>query len=39
MRLVLDANRLFAALIKESIARKILFHPLLEFIAPDLYFD
>lgn len=35
MRLVLDANRLFAALIKDSIARKILFHPSLEFIAPD----
>ncbi|MDP3106281.1 MAG: PIN domain-containing protein [Candidatus Methanoperedens sp.] len=35
MRLVLDANRLFAALIKDSISRKILFHPSLEFIAPD----
>lgn len=35
MRLVLDANRLFAALIKNSIARKILFNPSLEFIAPD----
>lgn len=35
MRLVLDANRLFAALIKDSMARKILFHPSLEFIAPD----
>jgi len=35
MRLVLDANRLFAALIKDSMARKILFHPSLEFIVPD----
>lgn len=35
MRLVLDANRLFAALIKDSMARKMLFHPSLEFIAPD----
>lgn len=35
MRLVLDANRLFAALIKNSVARKILLHPDIEFIAPD----
>ncbi len=35
MRLVLDANRLFAALIKDSVARKILLNPSLEFIAPD----
>ncbi len=34
MRLVLDANRLFAALIKNSVARKILLHPGIEFIAP-----
>lgn len=35
MRLVLDANRLFAALIKDSMARRILFHPSMEFITPD----
>lgn len=35
MRLVLDANRLFAALIKNSVSRKILLHPDIEFIAPD----
>ncbi len=35
MRLVLDAIRLFAALIKDSVARKILFNPSLELIAPD----
>lgn len=35
MKLVLDANRLFAALIKNSVSRKILLHPDFEFIAPD----
>lgn len=35
MRLVLDSNRLFAALIRNSMARKILLNPAMEFIAPD----
>jgi predicted nucleic acid-binding protein len=35
MRLVLDSNRLFAALIRDSAARKIILNPNIEFIAPD----
>lgn len=35
MRLVLDSNRLFASLIRNSVARKIILNPNVEFIAPD----
>jgi predicted nucleic acid-binding protein len=35
MRLVLDSNRLFAAIIRNSVARKIILNPNIEFIAPD----
>jgi len=39
MRLVLDANVIFAALIRDSVTRKILFHPKFEFFVPDFVFD
>ena len=39
MRIIIDANILFAALIKESTTRKIFFHPMFEFFAPDFIFD
>lgn len=35
MRLILDANRLFAALIRDSAARRVLLNPSFEFIAPE----
>lgn len=39
MKVVIDANRLIAALIKEGTTRLILFDNLFEFIAPDFIFN
>ena len=36
--IVIDSNCLFAALIRDSIARKIIMNPRIEFIAPDFLF-
>lgn len=35
MRIVIDANRILAAMIKESTTREIVFNRFFEFIAPD----
>jgi predicted nucleic acid-binding protein len=35
MKLVVDTNRIIAALIKNSLSRQIINHPFLEFITPD----
>lgn len=35
MRVVIDTNRIIAALIKEGISRKIIFNRNFEFVAPD----
>jgi predicted nucleic acid-binding protein len=34
MKLVVDSNRVFAAFIKDSVNRRILFHDMFEFFAP-----
>lgn len=36
--MVIDANRLFAAIIKDSVTRKIILNPKIDFIAPDYLF-
>ena len=38
MRLVVDANIIFAALIKESTTAEILLHENIKFIAPEFLF-
>ena len=35
MKLVVDTNRVIASLIKNSLSRRIINHPFLEFITPD----
>jgi len=35
MKLVVDTNRIIASLIKNSLSRRIINHPFLEFITPD----
>jgi predicted nucleic acid-binding protein len=35
MRLIIDSNCLFSALIKDSVSRKIIFNPEVELFAPD----
>jgi predicted nucleic acid-binding protein len=35
MKLVIDTNRIIASLIKNSLSRRIINHPFLEFITPD----
>ena len=34
MKLILDSNRLFAALIKDSMSRQILLNPKFDFFSP-----
>lgn len=36
MKIIVDTNRIIAALIKDSISRKILFNKNFEFISPDI---
>lgn len=38
MRLVIDTNRLFAAMMKDSVSRRILLEPRMEFFAPEAMF-
>jgi predicted nucleic acid-binding protein len=35
MKLVVDTNRIIASIIKNSLSRRIISHPFLEFITPD----
>ena len=35
MKLVIDSNSIIASLIKDSISRRIIFSPVIQFIAPD----
>lgn len=39
MRLVVDSNIVFSALVRDSVTRQLLFHPLLELFAPALLFE
>ena len=39
LRLILDSNRLFAALIRQSLAKNIILNPNFEFFAPDYVFS
>jgi len=39
MRIIVDANIIFAALIRDSATRRILFHPKFEFFVPDFIFE
>lgn len=39
MRLVIDANIVFAALLRDGITAKLLVHPALELFAPDLFLN
>ncbi|HLC53390.1 MAG TPA: PIN domain-containing protein [Candidatus Nanoarchaeia archaeon] len=38
MRLVIDTNKIIAALIRDSTSRRIIFHPMFEFITPSFTF-
>ena len=39
MKLIVDTNRIIASLIKDSLSRRIINYPLLEFITPDYTFQ